>query len=237
MLIYAVCLLSAYGFLVVAGNLRDTPELLYRQGFAIGVGLVLALVPIFLDWQRLFYARKISLFGRSLPLCPILLYTGCAAVLIVTVFCGVGEGNRNWIVLPFYPYHVQPSEIIKPLFLLTFSAHIEQVREKLQHPLTLLGLCLHGGSMVLLIVAEGDLGSALVYLFAFLAMLWGAGLYRRYFAAFAALGAVGAPIFWKLLKPYQQMRLRYGFCPWQDAQGYGYQAMQSRALILRAGLL
>jgi rod shape determining protein RodA len=87
------------------------------------------------------------------------------------------------------------------------------VKNKLNHPITLLLLLVHAGAIVGLILLSGDLGVALVYFGIILFMLWCAGLSSWYFLGMIVAAGISLPILWSLLKPYQQERIIYGFSP------------------------
>lgn len=167
------------------------------------------------------------------------LFIGSALLLAVTLVFGSSEGSANtsWLNIPFVNIAIQPSEFVKIAFLCTFSHHIERVRDRLNRPLTLLGLLLHAGVILGLILLSGDLGVALVYIGIVAVMLFCAGLSVWYFVG--ALGAVTAsfPLWWRLLNPYQQNRIIYGFRPELDAEHWGQQALLSRETIANGGLL
>ena len=67
---------------------------------------------------------------------------------------------------------LQPSELLKISFVLTFAYHLSKVRERMNKPLHVLLLCLHGAVPCLLIYKQGDMGSALVFFFIFLCMIF-----------------------------------------------------------------
>ncbi len=91
---------------------------------------------------------------------------------------------------------LQPSELLKISFVLTFAYHLSKVRERMNKPLHVLLLCLHGAVPCLLIYKQGDMGSALVFFFIFLCMIFTAGLQWRYILA--GVGAMGVlvPVIW-----------------------------------------
>lgn len=105
-----------------------------------------------------------------------------------------GSDDAAW--LRFGSLSLQPSELLKFSFILTFALHLSKVREDIDKPSNLLLLCLHGAFPCILIFLQGDMGSALVFLFIFLCMLFVSGISYRY--VFLGLGAVavGAPVLW-----------------------------------------
>jgi rod shape determining protein RodA len=116
-------------------------------------------------------------------------YLGALLFLLLVLIPGIGVarmGARRWI--DFGPASFQPSESAKLAVLVMTAAiltgsKIGSVRDSLQ---TLIKLALAGGIPMLLIVAEPDLGTALVIVPMVFAMLYVSNLSLRFFA-----GAVG----------------------------------------------
>ena len=119
---------------------------------------------------------------------------------------------------------------------MTFAKHLHTVRERINHPKSLLGLGIHAGIVIGLILLSGDLGVALVYAGIVLLMLFVAGLSLWYFFGAAGALVIAFPILWPHLNLYQQERILYGFTPESDPRGVGQQPLQSRDAIIRGGL-
>ena len=84
---------------------------------------------------------------------------------------------------------------------------------------------------LLILLASDDLGSALVYAFILIVMLFMGGVYMRWFAAGAAIIGAAAPLIWtRLLSEYQKIRIMVLFDPTIDPDGLGamWQVNQSR---------
>lgn len=94
------------------------------------------------------------------------------------------DDDSAWLNLGFIT--IQPSEILKFAFILTIAAHINKLGDKLNSPKHLLPLLAHGLFPVGLIIIQGDAGSALVFLFIFVCMLFMAGISWKYLVAGAA---------------------------------------------------
>ena len=105
-----------------------------------------------------------------------------------------GSDDAAW--LRFGSLSLQPSELLKFSFILTFALHLSRVREDIDKPSNILLLCLHGACPCILIFLQGDMGSALVFFFIFVCMLFVSGISYRY--VFLGLGAmaVGTPVLW-----------------------------------------
>lgn len=89
-------------------------------------------------------------------------------------------------------FTLQPSEILKFVFIITLATHISKLGDKINSIKHLLLVCVHGLFPVGLIMYQGDAGSALVFLFIFICMLFMGGLSWKYLlAGLAAVPVVG----------------------------------------------
>ena len=170
----------------------------------------------------------------------IIMFMISAFLLAITlIFGSTGENmetaNRSWLRIPVVDIAIQPSEFVKIAFLCTFSKHIELVKDKLDHPKSLLWLALHAAVIVGLILMSGDLGVSLVYIGIIAVMLFLAGLSGWYFLGVAVLLTASLPFLWELLRTDQQNRIIYGFQPELDPEGVGMQAIMSRDAIASGG--
>lgn len=102
----------------------------------------------------------------------------------------------------------QPSELAKVGFLVTFSAHLDMVKNEINNIKNVIFLTIHALIPIGLIILTDDLGSAMIFGFMFVGMMFIAGLKLRYFAL--AIGAVVAvaPILWtKFLSSFHRQRI------------------------------
>lgn len=215
---------TGYGMLILAGVSQaylSGMRGLYVQIAGTVLGIICAVILSKFDYK---------LLGRLWKLHVPLAY----ALMLATFIFGYGRAgasgdNLNWIALPFGA-SLQPSEFLKISFILSFAYHLDKVKENINQPLTLLGLCLHGAAPVLIIHFQGDDGMALVFIFIFAAMLFAAGISMKYVIAAAAFAVVAVPVAWlKLLTYDQKMRFMAIFTPGIDPLGVEYQ--QNSALI------
>lgn len=150
-------------------------------------------------------------------------------------------GNRAW--LRFLGIGIQPSEIVKVIFIIVMARHLSYLREykKLNSLFSVGQLLVHFILPVgMLVWASKDIGSALVYLFIFLTMLFVVGLKFYWFIIGAAGVAALTPFLWNhFLQDYQKNRILAPYVPeLVDPTGYGitWQANQSK-LALASGRL
>ena len=220
----AALALTVMSLVTLAGAANDIGvKYFYIQLVAAVLGFAMMTVISTVDYEEVADRFSKILFGVSVTL------------LLLTLVIGTGDGNRSWIRFSWLPIGIQPSEFIKVLYIITFSKHISLVRDKINHPLSLLKLGVHAGVIIGLIMLQGDLGSALVYIVMTAAMLFCAGLSFWYFLAAAGALVVLAPFLWEHLAAYQQERIIAGFHPESDPSGKGFQALMSRNAIAAGG--
>lgn len=160
-------------------------------------------------------------------------YTATLALLAVLVMIGqFTRGAASWFKLASVSF--QPAELGKVTLILClakfFSKHPPKDLRTTASALAIAGLS------VMLVLAQPDLGSSLVYLAIIFSMLVVAGAPGRYLAALVSIGLIGLPIFWSMLKTYQKLRLIVFLDPYIDPQGAGYNVIQSRIAVGSGGL-
>lgn len=230
LLLIAAAGLAVFSVIAIKGSTADDipgQPLYYveRQiGFAVA-GLLLMYGCSRLDYSRLRELRY-PLYGFMLGFIVIVFLLGSAT-----------KGSKRWIETPVF--NLQPSELGKVLLVVTVSAFIV---DRLRGPATrettsrvmLLGLL-----PAMLVMAQPDLGSALVYVVGTLGLLFVAGTPWRHFAALGALGLVAIALTLvalpavgvNVLKEYQVDRLTSFLNPSEVAGEEGYQQQQSKIAI------
>ena len=157
----------------------------------------------------------------------------CASVALVFVFGFAARGSRRAFELPFFSF--QPSELGKVLLVLALAGFvIDGARRGSPRQRTVRYLCL-GLAPAALVFLQPDLGTALVFVAATLAVMYFGGVPWTHFAVIgtvlvalialvlAVAPAVGVPV----LKGYQEQRLTSFLHPSEHASGAGYQQNQS----------
>ncbi|MBR2877610.1 MAG: rod shape-determining protein RodA [Clostridia bacterium] len=222
MLLTTVLLLALIGFVMIYsatisyGNpLKFT--IVQFAAFAIGFAIMLFLVKI--DYEN---------FGNKTKI----IYAINVVVLVLVLFLGTGDevGTRGWIRIG--GIGIQPSELVKIGFVLTFAKHLEQNEDGVNKFLPFLGMLAHAGVIILIVLLQPDYGTAMVYAFMFICMVFAAGIkYRTILIALGAFAAF-APVAWFfILKDYQKDRFITFFNPEHDPIGRGYQVIQSKISI------
>ena len=192
------------------------------QTFASVVSFMVMLVITFIDYDALFQKLKYAFFAASIIL-----------IIIVKIWDTGSNGNENWISIG--NVSIQPTELVKVTFMITFALHLDRVKDKINHPLSILQLALHAGLIIGMVLWQGDLGMALVYIAIMAFMLFGAGVSLWYFAGVAGALLAVSPLAWSFLTEKQQMRIIAGFNPELDPLGAGWHALRSRDAIIAGG--
>ena len=192
-----------------------------RQSVYGGVGIGLMLLVSRVDYSRL-REMKAGLYATLI-----------GTILLVLAIGGATRGSKRWIELPFFRY--QPSELGKVLLILALSAFVVDRARRLSERETTSRIMLLALLPAMLVIAQPDLGTGLVYLVVALAALFVAGVKWTHFAALGGLAAaaivivvVAAPaVGIEVLKPYQVDRLTAFVNPTDNPREEGYQLKQS----------
>ena len=228
LLIALVFVTSAFGCIAVMSATAYTESLrqfITQTGAMLG-GLVAAIIISNINYKTM---QKWWFLAALLGLVPV----------ILTFFIGfapAGTDDKAWLWLPGN-VSFQPSELLKICFVITFSAHLSKVKDKINTFKVLVPLLIHGGFPILLIHFQGDDGTAIVFGVMLLCMLFSAGLKIRYFAIAGILAVIAAPIaFFLLLNEDQKARILYLFDLESNLQGIGYQQWMGRVAMANGGI-
>lgn len=176
-------------------------------------------------------------YRLMLKICPILAVLAIGLVLLLKVpgmaYMPAGSDDLAWIKIG--SFSLQPSELLKPVFIYTLSLHLSKVQNTINRFSTFLLLCLHGAVPTLLIMDTGDYGSALVFFFIFVVMMFAADLNRRFLLIGLGGLLVLTPAVWFMLPDYLKNRFEVAWHPELDAHGMGYQQYQGRLALSSGG--
>lgn len=133
-----------------------------------------------------------------------------------------GADDRGWIRL--FGVSLQPSEIMKIAFILTFSYHLSRDEEDMNKPLHMLLLVIHGAIPIGIVTLQGDYGTAIVFAAIFGFMLVSSKISWKYLAAapFVIGGAV-AVMWFNFLSSFHKERILILFNPGTDPENIEYQ--------------
>lgn len=188
---------------------------LKTQVFSLCIGLFCALIVAAIDYK--FISKLWFLYAPIALVLSLLLFTS----LGVTV---EGTDDTGWLDLGFIKF--QPVEILKVAYILSLSTHVAKLKENLNRLFHLFIVCIHGMLPVVIVSMQGDDGSASVFLFIFVFIIFSAGLAWRYIISALIVLPLGAWGIWTfIMQPHHKMRFLVLFNPELDTTGtFTYQS-------------
>ena len=221
---FLIALLAAIGVLMLysAANGRWdgwAVNHLIRFGLGVSVMLVVALfdVKLFLRYAYPFYFATLIL------------------LIIVEVAGYTGMGATRWIDLKFIK--IQPSELMKIALVLALAKYFHgSTLQNIETTRGVLAPALMALIPALLIMAQPDLGTALMLLFTTAVIFFVVGVQVWKFLTLGGLAAVMMPIAWHFLHDYQRNRVLTFLDPERDPLGAGYHITQSKIALGSGGV-
>lgn len=163
-------------------------------------------------------------------------YFATLALLIVVEVAGyTGMGATRWIDLKFIK--LQPSELMKIALVMALAKYFHT--STLQSIETVRGIVpplMMALVPAALIMAQPDLGTAMMLLFTTSVILFAVGVQVWKFVALGGMAAVLMPIGWHFLHDYQKLRVLTFLDPERDPLGSGYHIMQSKIALGSGGV-
>lgn len=198
------------------------------QFIATVLGLGCALVIAMFDYERL--AKLWYIYAPAAVGLTLLTFTSLGKMRE-----GTAADDRAWLDIGITS--IQPSEFLKIAFILSFAYHIFKVKEKINQPVILLTLCLHGAVPIALIGLQGDGGTAIVFGFIFVTMLFIGGVSWKYILSVILASPVLAIFVWfVIMSDNQRDRFMIVFNPERDPLGLGNQQIEGK-IALGSGML
>lgn len=155
------------------------------------------------------------------------LYGPIAIGLVLLTFTSLGyrrAGADDQAWLSIGGFQLQPSELLKLAFILSFSYHLAKDEQNMNRLPRMLLLCLHALVPIGLVALQGDYGTAIVFIFIFLAQILTAKISIRYIIAGAAILPVACLLGWNfLLSDMHKQRILVLIHPGTDPLGLEYQ--------------
>ena len=230
MLLLALCTVaSLFGILMIASATHYTGSLknVIVQACALLLGVGLYFIVSAIDMNEVAKHWKwLTAFNFGFIL------------LLVTPLGLNINNNRAWLGIEGFPINVQPAEVVKITFIIVLAKQLFWLKET-RDLKSVPSVAMLGGHLVALIgvyyVISGDMGSALVYIFIFVCMVFVAGVAKRWIALGLFGGAFAFYLLWQedKIPDYMKMRFLILFDHDLDPQGLGWQ--QTRGLLALGG--
>ncbi len=187
--------------------------------------VLLGIIAMFIAYKApLEFLKKMSI--------PLLV---ASLVCLVLVFTGLGitaGGARRWIRV--WPSTFQPSELVKLCMVLFLARYMSMPGYKVDRFLSFAVPVGVMGVFQVVFLKQPDFGAVMSLALHTMSMLFLSGIRVRYLFS---LGILGLPVIIKLLsEPYRWKRVVAFLDPWKDAQGSGFQLIQSFIALGSGGL-
>lgn len=191
MILFTLCLAcSIFGIVIIssatASSKQGNLSFILVQSVALMIGIFLFILLTVLD---------IDLIADKWPF--LFVFSVLLILALIPFGHDDGTGNRSWI--RFMGIGIQPSEIVKVIYIVLMAKHISYLKEykNLNHVFSVAQLAIHFlVPFALVVVISSDLGSALIFLFIFIVMLFVAGLRIYWFILGIAAIAAVLPYAW-----------------------------------------
>ena len=179
-LVYSATHASLSGGRIISSDVRS-------MFVSVMMGLIIAVAVSNIDYE---------IISKLWPI----IAAGCVGLMIFTFFFGVAPSARqdakSWLDLKIF--YFQPSELLKVGFIISFSYHLDLVKDNINRLKTIIPLVIHGAVPIGLVMLTGDAGSALIFMIMFIGMLFFARVNIGYFVAGICAIIVGFVIAWRL---------------------------------------
>jgi len=189
------------------------------QSITFILGIFVIVLILFLDYSTF------SSFHKSIYILSILF-------LLSVYIPGLGKmqfGARSWIDLG--PVDLQPSELVKIGFILSFAKFLEDHQERLDTIKSLIPVALYALVPIVLLLKEPDLGNALVFAVIAFGMFFVAGLNYKIIGKGFIASIIALPILYKFMAPHQKIRIDAFLNPSDKSLPGNYQVWNSKVAI------
>jgi len=217
--VVALAVLSLFHLYTIA--FPDQVHYFFRQVIWVGIGLGLLLIASLL---KISFWRKIAYIVYGIVL---------LALIMVLFSTGSIHGAHRWLKIGRITF--QPSEFAK-LALILVLGKILANKEKIGWSEVGISLCF-AFPFLILVAAQPDLGSAFIFLFLWIGMLFLTGIpFKRFLFILGTIFLLVASSY-SFLRPYQKMRILAFLNPEKDPLGTGWSILQSRVTLGSGGLI
>ncbi|WP_099203152.1 rod shape-determining protein RodA [Miniphocaeibacter massiliensis] len=219
-LVVVLLVLIIFGLIVLFSATKSlTNKGIFGQIVATILGFISILFIVLIDID---FIKKIYLY----------IYLVCNFLLLLVLLFGVGSeqwGSDSWLQIG--PITFQPSEIVKIGFILSVARFIEINQKNINKPKTLLKVLVFALIPIFMIYKQPDVGTAMVFVFMLVIMLFTAGLNLKYFLGALIAGIASLPFLYLSLEEFQKKRILTFLNPEHDISDSSYQAIQGKIAI------
>jgi rod shape determining protein RodA len=160
---------------------------------------------------------------------PVLI-TGYLVVIALLAFLLVAthavQGAKSWFDLG--AFSLQPADPAKIIFVALLAKYFSRRHMEIGDFRHILVSGLYAGIPILLVLAQPDLGTAVILGAVWFGMILVSGISKKHLALILAVGVIAGAMFWVVaLREYQRERIVSFLNPAADIRGSGYNAYQA----------
>ncbi len=194
-------------------------RLFWSQIVWIGVGSLVALALAIFDY-RLLERMAYPIYGATVLLLVLVLFFGKETA-----------GHRSW--LGFAGFGIQPSEFAKVTVIFALAKYFSDYPQPDGFGLIdLIKPGLIASVPMVLVLLQGDFGSALFFVLFFISYAWFAKMKRNVIVIALLVGILGSFFsYYFIFSDYQKARFTTFLNPSYDVKGSGYHLMQSKIAV------
>src|SRR3990167_2278581 len=215
----AIAAISLFSILNMYG-IEGFGSFFTKQVIFVTVGLGVMVLLSFFNYRYL--------KNYSFPV--LLLYFLSIFLLLLTFYSRSVRGVNAWIVLGQFTF--EPAELAKLMLIVLMAKYFSRRHVHINQLRHILVSGIYYAIPVLIILAQPDLGSAIILSLIWISVLVAIGMNKKHFFFLIIMAVVVSYGSWMFaLKPYQKDRLLTFVNPGNDPRGSGYNLIQSKIAI------
>lgn len=223
-LFVAVLLLSLIGIAVLrsAIGVQGMTSTLLKQIMCLALGVIAAVIISVIDYKD-FKTLGIALYVVSIGL-----------LVLVLIMGDERHGSQSWLKVPVIG-SFQPSELAKVAFAVVIPIFLERLKEGQDVGKNVIKLLIYSFLPIGLVLMQPDVGTSMVFIFAFVVMLFIYGIPYKFFLISLGTLLAAAPVLWFFILPEYFPHIRHRIMtfifPETDLLGAGMQVYRSKMTI------
>ena len=198
-LVAIVLVIFLIGILILSSathaNITKNYTQIYKQllAFVLGVGIIMVMMLFDYDSVGKYYKE---------------LYVFSIIMLLIVWIPGLGDrqfGAISWIRIG--KFNLQTSEIVKMTFILSYAKIVEKHKDSMNNLRVLFKLVVYAMPIIGLLLAQPDLGTAIVFVCIIFFMLYVVGLDKRIIRNTLISILLLTPLMYMFMAPHQRVRI------------------------------
>ena len=158
------------------------------------------------------------------------IYLVTMAVLIITLLVGRAVGtNKSWLTLGAFSF--QPAEFAKIVVIIALAKYYAGLESDYLNFKELATGAAIVFIPVVLVLLQGDVGTAVTFVPVYAALSFLAGVRRKHVIALILIAFISTPAAWSMMHGYHKKRIETILDPSIDPKGTGHQTIQSMIAI------